>query len=302
MNKQITIQITTRNRLAELQFTLGNIGPIINNPLVHTIICVDGSNDKSFEFIQTNYPNIELIYNNNTKGLIASRNRMMALTQTPYAISLDDDAHFLTENPIDKILSYFEVNPNCAVMAFRIYWGLNGASYSHSGIKPYRVKDFVGCGHAWRMEAWNKIKPYPEWFVFYGEEAFASYELFRQNLEIHFTPEIFIQHRVDINARKKNKDYLQRNRRAIRSGWYLWLMFVPWKYIPKYWGSSVYTQIKKKVLRGDFYVLLGLLLALIDIFINIPHLYRSSNRLSDISFKSYLSLPETTIYWNTDRI
>jgi hypothetical protein len=79
------------------------------------------------------------------------------------------------------------------------------------------------------MEHWRRIRPYTEWFEFYGEEEFVGYEQFKQHLEVHYVPKVFIKHRVNITARKSHKDYLQRARRSIRSDWYSWLLFIPQK-------------------------------------------------------------------------
>lgn len=115
--KQITLQITTRNRLDDLKVSLEKNKVFIDDERVHTIICVDGSEDKTFSFLTENYPRVELIHNRKSEGLITCRNRMMSLTKTPYAVSLDDDAHFLSNESPDKIVSYFENHPECAVIA-----------------------------------------------------------------------------------------------------------------------------------------------------------------------------------------
>ena len=291
--KQITLQITTRNRLADLKESLRLNEAFIKDVRVHTILCVDGSEDDTYTYIQLHYPEIELIHNSKSIGLIASRNRMMALTKTAYSVSFDDDAHFLSKNNADNIVSYFESHPDCAVMAFRIYWGKEPIEFIHDAEIPMRVRGFVGCGHAWRMAHWNQIMSYPEWFVFYGEEEFAGYELFKKEFEIHYAPSVFIQHRVDIHARKNQNDYFTRNRRAIRAGWYLWLLFIPIKYIPKYWIYSTYKQIAK----FDISVFFALIAALIDCLLNAGKIIRNSNRLTKVEYQTYLALIPAKIYW-----
>ena len=295
--KQITLQITTRNRLEDLKISLRLNFPILSNESVHTIICVDGSNDDTFNFIRKNYPEIELIKNEKSIGLIASRNKMMSLTKTPFAISLDDDAHFLSKDNVELILKYFSLHSYCAVVAFRIYWGQEELDYVHDKNLPCRVRGFVGCGHAWRIQHWRQIRPYPNWFVFYGEEEFASYELFKKNLEIHYVPDILIQHRVDVKARKYDSDYFWRNRRSLRSAWYLWIMFIPWRKIPSKWSYSVYAQFRLKVTKDPVRIIFSVFLAIMDLIFNIPRILVNTNRLSKIQYTDYLELPNTKIYW-----
>jgi GT2 family glycosyltransferase len=295
--KLITLQITTRNRLNDLKISLKKKKDFLKDKRLHVIICVDGGDDMTADFIKKNYPEIELIHNTISRGYIYCRNLMMSQTKTPFAISLDDDAHFLSDNNVDSIINHFELHGNCAVIGFRILW--SKSKYNNISVVEgaQRVRSFVGCGHAWRMEGWRRIRPYPEWFEFYGEEDFASYELFKNGLEVHYFPDIFVQHRVDVNARKSDADYLVRNRRSLRSGWYLWLMFIPTKYIPKYWAYSVYAQFKNKIFKNNPVVFFSLLLALLDILIHIKKIIKGANRLTDFEYSNYLKLHPTKIYW-----
>ena len=134
----------------------------------------------------------------------------------------------------DIIERYFNVNQKCGVISCRIFWGKLLPDNFESNEKPGRVKGFVGCGHVWNMKSWRDIPNYPDWFVFYGEEDFASFHLFKNNWEINYVPEILIQHRVDNKSRKNSKDFRLRMRRSLRSGWYLYFLFYPLKYFYYY--------------------------------------------------------------------
>jgi GT2 family glycosyltransferase len=129
--------------------------------------------------------------------------------------------------------SFFKNNAKCAVQAFSIFWELTPCNSHIAYEEKMRVKSFVGCGHAWNIEAWKSIQNYPDWFVFYGEEDFASYQLFKKGWEVHYNPEVLVQHRVNIKSRSKNKDYRLRLRRSLRSGWYLYILFYPIKTVPR---------------------------------------------------------------------
>lgn len=298
--KEFTIAITTKNRKADLAFTLDKIKPLLDSEEVCCLICDDGSNDGTAAYIQTHYPEIQLIQNPKSQGLIYSRNRLMSLVTTDYAISIDDDAHLITENPLESIHNHFEENANCGLMALRVFWGLEAPKTIISNELPNRVQGFVGCAHVWRMKAWRDISQYPEWFVFYGEENFASYQLFKKNWEIHYLPEVLVHHRVDVKARKKDKDYAIRLRRSLRSGWYLFFLFYPLKTIPLKMGYSLWIQFKMKVFKGDWKALKAIVLALFDLVWNIPRILKNSNRLTKEEYKTYNELPETKIYWQQE--
>lgn len=296
-NKKFSILITTKNRKDDLAFTLRKIQYLLDRDDVACIICDDGSTDETYFFIKENYPKIQLIQNIKSEGLIYSRNRLLALVTTEFAISIDDDLHFITQNPLEIIQKAFNENPKIALFSFRIFWSLEEPESSNCKEVSHRMKSFVGCGHVWRMSAWRDISNYPDWFIFYGEEDFASYQLFKKNWEIYYLPEVLVNHRVNIKLRKKNIDYGIRLRRSLRSGWYLYFLFLPIQYIPKRLAYSIWVQLKNKVFKGDLQALKALFLAFSDLLISIPKILKDSNRLSVEEYHNYQKLQETKLYW-----
>ncbi len=299
-NPTFSILITTKNRKEDLAFTLGKIKYLLEYKKVVCIICDDGSTDDTVSFLKTNYPDIQLIQNKKSQGLIYSRNRLLNMTTTEYAISLDDDAHFVTENSLKSITNHFDQNPVCGLIALRIFWGLESPNETVTKEEISRVKGFVGCAHVWRMEAWKSIPNYPEWFIFYGEEDFAAFQLFKKGWEVHYVSEILVHHRVNLKARKSEKDYRLRLRRSLRSGWYLYIMFYPWREIPRRFAYTLWIQIKNKVFKGDWKATLAIFQAMGDVIINLPRLFRYSNRLTEEEFTDYNKLPDTKLYWTPE--
>lgn len=295
-----SILITTKNRKSDLAFTLEKINYFFKNDTVECFVFDDGSTDGTYEYVTQNFPNIKIQRNTFSKGYIFCRNKMLNETKATYAISLDDDAHFVTQNPLEFIEKYFEQNATCGLIALRIFWGLQEPSFVIYNEKSTQVQGFVGCAHVWRVAAWRDIPSYPEWFIFYGEENFASYQLFKKNWEVHYLPEVLVNHRVDVKSRKNNADYIARLRRSLRSGWYLLFMFYPIRAIPRKMIYSVWMQLKK-VFKGDFKTLRALVLALLDLVWNIPRIIKNSNRLSPKEYNTYNKLPETKIYWGVEK-
>lgn len=295
-----SILITTKNRLTDLAFTLDSIKYLLDRNDVTCVVFDDGSTDGTYEYVKQHFPSIQLHSNAVSKGYIFCRNTMLNETKATYAISLDDDAHFLTENPLESIRNYFEEHLNCGLLALRIFWGLDEPISTWTTEKSQRVQGFVGCAHVWRMAAWREISNYPEWFVFYGEENFASYQLFKNHLEVHYLPEVLVHHRVNLQLRKGQADYSVRLRRSLRSGWYLFFLFYPIRLIPRKMGYSLWMQFKNKVFRGDFKALRAIGLALFDLVWNSPRIVKNSNRLTSQEYDVYHQLPETKLYWQPE--
>ncbi|OUL63028.1 glycosyltransferase family 2 protein [Flavobacterium sp. AJR] len=298
--KEFTILITTKNRKDDLAFTLRKSQDLLDREDVVFIICDDGSTDGTDLFIQKEYPNIQLIRNTESKGLIYSRNRLMDLVTTEFAISIDDDLHFITQNPLEIIKNTFNENPKIGLLGFRIFWNLQEPKIINSDEVLHRMKSFVGCGHVWRMSAWRDIPDYPAWFIFYGEEDFASYQLLKKKWEIYYLPQVLVNHRVDIKSRKKNPDYALRLQRSLRAGWYLYFLFYPIKIIPRKLSYSIWMQLKLKVFKGDFKALKALLLAILDLLFSMPKIIKNANRLSIQEYQNYQKLEETKIYWKPE--
>lgn len=298
MNKtNFSILISTKNRIVDLRFTLEKIRCLALDDCVEVVVFDDGSNDGTFEFVTQNYPNIILFRNVISKGYLYCRNKMLNETKADYSISLDDDAHFVTKNPLDAIKKHFDKNSRCGVIALRIFWGLKEPTMTSSNEQTQQVQGFVGCAHAWRMEAWRAIPNYPEWFVFYGEENYATYQLFKRSWEIHYLPEVLVNHRVDVQSRRNNTDYAIRLRRSLRSGWYLFFLFYPLKKIPRKMAYSLWIQFKLKVFKGDLFAMQAILLALMDLLIHMPKIIVNSNRLTKGEIDRYQKLPVTKIFW-----
>lgn len=291
-----TLLITTHNRKSDLLYTLSQCADWLHT--VTVMICDDASTDGTYDAVHALYPDIQWIKHHKSLGLIASRNELKNATTTPYALSIDDDLHLITPNALAQIQRYFEENERCAVQSLRTFWGLETPKSTHTQQLPHAVKSFLGGAHAWRMSAWHSIPNYPAWFVFYGEEDFASYQLFKKNWEVHYVPFVLAHHRVSLQNRKKHPDYQRRLRRSLRSGWFLMGLFYPLHLIPKLWCYTLYIQIKSKTLRGDIKGTLAIAQALFDVITHLPLIIKHKNRLTQDEWKRYKALPNAKIYWN----
>ena len=295
---KFSILITTKNRLDDLQLTLQKIAHLLNRDDVECLIYDDASNDFTVDFLKENYPAIQLYINKKSRGLIHNRNYLLNNCKGKYAISLDDDSNFIAENCLEIIENHFATNENCGVIACRIFWSKEEPLSTFTNEVTQKVSGFVGCGHIWNRDVWKKIPNYPEWFEFYGEEDFASFQLHKKGLEIHYVPEILVHHRVNVSARKNDKDYQIRRRRSLRAGWYNYFIFYPVSIIPKKIGYSVWQQLKNHTFKGNFKSTLAMFQAFFDLLLNSVNILKTSNRLTEKEYKEYSNLPKAKIYWH----
>jgi GT2 family glycosyltransferase len=289
--------MATKNRLENLKVTLAKSRFLIKNERIIFTILDDGSSDGTFDFIKETYPEINLIRNNKSRGIFYSRNRLFNNVTTKYAITIDDDVNFLQEFQVDEIKDYFDNHLDCSVMAFRIFWGEELPKSQNTAESACIVKSFGAGAHAIRMSSWKKISQLPVWFRFYGEEDFIALELLKIGQYVHYTPQFLVHHRVNLKKRKKDKDYLTRSRRSLRSGWYLYFLFYPLRHIPKKFIYSIWMQIRLKVFKGDLKALATIILALGDVALNSTRLIRERKPINPSIYKKYIKLPEAKLYW-----
>lgn len=298
---KVSFLISTKNRCEDLLLTLQNTKYLLSQN-VTCVVFDDGSTDGTFDRVKQQFPEVKLHRNETSKGYIYCRNKMLNETETDFAVSLDDDAHFLTENPIEIITNHFHDNLNCGLIAARIFWGKNTPENFKSKENSQSVKSYVGCGHIWRMKAWRDIPNYPEWFEFYGEENFASLQLFKKKWQVHYVPELLVQHRVDLKNRTlTNNDFAFRHRRSLRADWYNYFLFFPLSKIPGKLVYSIAMQFKNKIFKGDLKVISPLLLAIFDLIISVPKLIANRNALTSEEYSNYTKLNEAKIYWKPEK-
>ncbi|MDN3676709.1 glycosyltransferase family 2 protein [Flavobacterium paronense] len=297
---KVSFLISTKNRCEDLLLTLHKIKHLFGSN-VDCVVFDDGSTDTTFEKTKTMFPEVVLLRNEVSKGYIYCRNKMLNQTKADFAISLDDDAHFLTENPLEIIQNYFSENKHCGLIATRIFWNTSENKNSNTNEIPEKVKGFVGCGHIWRMKAWREIPNYPEWYEFYGEENFASLQLLKAKWEVHYVPQIFVQHRVNLkNRTQTNNDFAFRYRRSLRADWYNYFLFFPMSKIPRRIMYSIGMQ-SVKIFKGNLKVVSPLFRAIFDLIIAAPKLISNRNALSSEEYSDYLKLNETKIYWKPEK-
>ena len=298
---KISILISTKNRSQELLLTLQKTKHLFSKN-VRCIVFDDGSTDGTYQKVKLHFPEVDVLRNEISKGYIYCRNKMLNETDANFAISLDDDAHFLTENPPEIITGYFSNNPKCGLIATRIFWTKDFVENTITNENPQQVNGYVGCGHVWRMRAWHDIPNYPEWFQFYGEENFASLQLFKKNWEIHYVPQLFVQHRVDMKARVKSvSEVAYRYRRALRADWCNYFLFSPISKIPRKMAYSTWMQFKTKIFKGNFQFVKPLFLAVLDLVLFIPKLIKHRNALTSKEYKAFCQLNEVKIYWKPEK-
>jgi GT2 family glycosyltransferase len=212
LEESITLMITTRNRPADLAFTLEKL---ISLELQYLpLIIVDDASDASIvsdELVQQ-FPRIKVVRNEVQRGLITNRNEMALLSKTPYVLSLDDDSCFRNVPDLQGAVEYLARHPRVVALQFNNV-DINFGEEAVTESEPYRVQTYTGCGHLLKRSVFLEMGGYRKDFVHMSEEVEFCRKAWKSGLEVHMYPKIIVDHRRTPVARfpEKNLYYLTRN-------------------------------------------------------------------------------------------
>src|SRR5438552_3784667 len=113
----VSIMIATKNRVEDLRRTCNVIQHLDPAPL-EILITADGCTDGTVEFVRSELSQAKLIINEQGRGSVASRDRMMREARGELVLSLDDDSYPEQSDCLACIAKIFRKTPRLAVMHF----------------------------------------------------------------------------------------------------------------------------------------------------------------------------------------
>jgi glycosyltransferase involved in cell wall biosynthesis len=165
-----TVIITTKNRKDELRKAVASALQQDAHPRV--LVVDDGSTDGTSEMIRAEFPAVQLERAEQSLGYIVQRNRGAFLAQTPFIISIDDDAVFSSPRVISQTIAEFADSRIGAVAIPFINVNQDNivrqSAPDERGI--YLTAAFIGTAHALRRELFVNLEGYREFFFHQGEE------------------------------------------------------------------------------------------------------------------------------------
>jgi len=241
---QASILIVSKNRKEELKKTLAILLQLID-PKRHEILvfldgCTDGSADLKPEFPLVNWKGAAI-----SLGASAARHQLYPNAKGAFFIGLDDDAHPLQANFIDRVVSVFDSFPNVGIIAFQEIRGVFSSDEEalqnvRAPEEQYLTNDFIGCGFAVRKEVYNATNGFPVWIDIYGEESCLAIEVLSKGYDILYDGSIKINHRVDMVKRRLGKQNYFRFGKQLKNTTFYYLVYYPspmGKILKLYWHN-----------------------------------------------------------------
>ena len=233
---EISFLIVTKNRPEELQFTLKQLESIFDKTKHEILVFIDGCVET--EKLQSQFAWVKWYVSSESISASPARNFLYSKAVGEIFVGLDDDAHLISENPIQTIKKYFEANPKLGVLAFLEIKGIfeNPKDKILSIEKEeFLTTEFIGCGFAIRKKVYDQTNGFPQWIDIYGEETCLSIEVLNLDYDILYTNKLAVNHRVDIEKRKlQGKNYF-RFQKQLQNSFRIYMVYYrnPFKNIVK---------------------------------------------------------------------
>lgn len=226
-----SILIVSKNRKEDLLQTLLILESLIDRSEVEILVFLDGCTDNSID-LQNELTWVKWFVSLKSIGASAARHEIYPLAISEILIGLDDDAHPLCQDFIIKISALFAQYPNVGILAFEEIKGvfasdIEALKQSEKQNKEFLTSEFIGCGFAIRKSVYNQTNGFPIWVDIYGEEACLSIEVLSKGYDILYSNKIKVNHRVNREQRKLDKQNYFRFGKQLKNSSYFFLVYYP---------------------------------------------------------------------------
>jgi len=207
-NKNIDVIILSWDRAEDTKKAI--ISALEQKRVIVNIYVVDqGSKPECISDIEQfigQFDNVYLKKNEFNTGVPGGRNQASSMGNGNFIVSLDNDAEFLSDLELFKVIEAFEFRHNTAVIAFNIKrfgtdkndetsWSY-GKSSSEWANKNFLTTRFVGAGHAIKRDLFEKVRGYDDKLFFLHEEVDLSRRFINLGHQIEYITNIGVGHKV----------------------------------------------------------------------------------------------------------
>ena len=271
----VSVILLSMNRKEMLESCLRSVQKQ-NFPEFEIIVVDNASCDGTGDMVRSLFPDARYFYLSTNLGVPGGRNYGVQMSTGEFCVFVDDDAVFLDDDALNRVVSYFRSDNRLACIAFRIVQPSDGCE-EYKGIpradkkiiyEDYECSYFCGAGFACRRSLFLDMGMFWEPLFFIGEELDFSYRLVNQGYKILRSSAISVMHYETPQARVPGKWIYQ----GVKSRCWVVARHLPWRYAVSHtllWWS--YLLIAGITNRHIIYFIRGLK----DAIIGLPEAIRT---------------------------
>lgn len=152
--KRLSIIIITYNGLGFLTRCLSSLHDFIADPSCEVIIIDNHSTDGTLEFLHEIYPQLQLIVNDENRGVAAARNQGIMVAKGEKLLLLDNDTE-ATATAIDAMRQHLDSHPDVGLCSCRL---VDKEGVPQDSCKPYpglmiKLRNVLGIGNKTKYES-----------------------------------------------------------------------------------------------------------------------------------------------------
>lgn len=196
-SKGVSVVIPTWRRPDQVLETIARIKNCEPKP-AEIIVHVDAGDDVTSGIIKVKYPSVQILRSYTKMGPGGGRNKLMRAARFPIVASFDDDSYPIDTDYFGRLYRVFTEEPETAIVMARIFH--RGEELCPSTSERHPVADFIGCGCAFRREAFLETSGYVPRAIGYGlEETDMALQLFDRGWRIVYDGTLRVFHDTDLH-------------------------------------------------------------------------------------------------------
>jgi len=211
--------IATHNRLQELRRTLGVVAALAP-PADEVLVCADGCNDGTAQYIRENFPQATVIEHSRAEGSIRSRIDLMRAASSDIAISLDDDSYPSDAGIVALVRDLFAAHPHIAVASFPQRTDEFPETLKIEDFGPGRyVANYADSAAAFRRSVYLELEGWPPEFQHAYEEPDYALQCLAAGYAVYYDTRVTIRHHFTSLERNEIRTH---HRHARNEQWSAW--------------------------------------------------------------------------------
>jgi GT2 family glycosyltransferase len=294
---EASVLIVSKDRVSELEKTLSILRDGLDFGHHEILVFLDGCKDGSEKLIKL-FPWVKWEVSRETLGASRARSILYRKAKGEILFGFDDDAHPLQKDFIKISNDIFTHNIKVGIIAFKEIRGIFASDDAiPNDLKQrkddYLVKDFLGCGFAFKKEVYNRTQGFPVWIDIYGEEVCVALETLELGYDILFTHQIAVNHRTQKQKKNIGGANYFRFGKQLKNTASFYLVYYPFPLLLKKILRLYFMNFQKYALK-DLNFFGKYLSSLVRLIWNVPQIlkYRKPVKRSTLSKFNDLRDPE----------